>query len=373
MNFCKIFLSMAVSLSITPVMKGEIVVTDSQSGEPLPMASIFDCKGHVVALTDEQGIVPGNIPTLSYPITVRYIGFENADIKFPVDTTVALREIDYELPELNVGIARRNLIRMEGYQRTFVEMTAGQDTVIALVESLVDFMLPRNKKAKFGGWTEPRILDSKVYAHVCRGGVTRDSIVSSKAFVFVTEGAFQSIDELVPPQELVEKGYKRKTVQGKYSPKETWQLSNDYFIVNVDALADYKDHIYSPSALKLLGFTTDMLKMNEIYRLSNNGTGTVNPEDIEMISFNGEMKTRGKMYRRLFKTKENFDIKVYSELYFYDREFLTDEEAKASKKNPPSRSVVSFTIPSGIPVLPADMASLKETITAKMADGKQKQ
>ena len=50
------------------------VVVDSQTGEALAKASVFDRKGNLIGVCSDMGELPVVVPS-AYPITVRCIGY----------------------------------------------------------------------------------------------------------------------------------------------------------------------------------------------------------------------------------------------------------------------------------------------------------
>ena len=79
------------------------VVVDSVARTPLSSASVFDRQGNTIGISDVRGRLP-SISSGSYPITIRYLGFQEKVVPFAGADTIFLQENMPELPEMNTQL-----------------------------------------------------------------------------------------------------------------------------------------------------------------------------------------------------------------------------------------------------------------------------
>lgn len=342
-------------------------IIDSKSHTVPSMASVFDKNGKLVGMTDNNGNTP-QLSISNYPLTVRYIGFAPITIQKPTDEVLTLDEIKYELPELTVGGETRKILHLVGYMREYSTQTTSKDTVALYADLIVDFMTPMSKRnsssnnesskkkeswEKFKGWLNPRILGEMRYYHFTND-VGLDS-VSSKSDSMLPFSNFISIfNRMSVPTSFQKEGVTTDTVKGERYISSTWRKIGNNIVADFDALSSCKDHKYTPNALKLFELTTDFTKLNYSYLFSDVVKGYVFTEDISRMSCNMEMTGRGKLFKLALKAKEPLKMNYYCELFVTEKEYLTEEEAKDLKKNPPKVSAAYIKVPEGIePISPA--------------------
>ena len=356
-----IFTTVSLILSSLFAINAQTVVMDKETNTPLPKASIFDNTGRFIAITTDEGMIPDEISSLSYPLVIRYLGYENAIVSSPEEEAVFLIENDYELPELTVDDTSRTMLHLTGYVRYYGTGTTDQDTVMSFSESIVDFMLPRQKKTKFKGWKDARVLASRNYHQ--RISNTVDTIAYSEQPSGPSGGSYFIDDEFEIPQEIKSGKSNRVIINGKYSPERTWVELGDTYFLEIDDLADSKNHKESPNALKLLGATVDFNKVERRYKFEKNQEKIITPEDLKEMSYAFEMLIRGKLFRKMIKSKDPINLNAYAELYIIDREYITEEEAKDLKKNPPQIKASSIKAPANAPQLHPELVKIKERVT----------
>lgn len=140
------------------------VVVDSDTGEPLAGASVFDSRGVMLGVSSADGKVPFASRD-AYPLTIRYMGFKELTVDNPLDSIVRMKENFYRLPEVVVNAADRQVLHLLAYVREYSTLTTYTDTVTLYRDKWVDFMIPRKNKGKFTGWKLPRILSVNSYYH----------------------------------------------------------------------------------------------------------------------------------------------------------------------------------------------------------------
>ena len=73
-----------------------VVIADSTTHIPLPNASIYDKYGVAISMSNNKGALP-KLSKNSYPITVRYLGFQEKTVKSECTDTIFLSENVSEL------------------------------------------------------------------------------------------------------------------------------------------------------------------------------------------------------------------------------------------------------------------------------------
>lgn len=354
------------SLLIIPsICMGEVIITDGESNTPLAKASIFDKNGVFIAVADEKGKVPQSVSEKSYPINVRYVGYTPVEVQNPNAGIVKMKESTYTLPEITVDDVSRNHLYIKAYERTYENEVDPNDTLLYFTERIVDFVLPLSKAAKNKGWKKGRVLSEREYAHVKqqRKDKSRDSIryrenKNNNSF------GYQMNTDFIIPEALIHGDSTKVVIPGKYYPKEIWTKVGDNYVLLKDNLADQKDHINSPALLKMLGGTVDITRDEYIYNFSPDSKGKIKPDMINEASYFLDLYLKGKIWKMASQQKEDLPLQCYGELYVIDRAYLTADEVKELKKNPPVVDT-SFEAPEGIPAPPTKLLKLKEAVKEK--------
>lgn len=354
------------SLLIIPsICMGEVIITDGESNTPLAKASIFDKNGVFIAVADEKGKVPQSVSEKSYPINVRYVGYTPVEVQNPNAGIVKMQESTYTLPEITVDDVSRNHLYIKAYERTYENEVDPNDTLLYFTERIVDFVLPLSKAAKNKGWKKGRVLSEREYAHVKqqRKDKSRDSIryrenKNNNSF------GYQMNTDFIIPEALIHGDSTKVVIPGKYYPKEIWTKVGDNYVLLKDNLADQKDHINSPALLKMLGGTVDITRDEYVYNFSPDSKGKIKPDMINEASYFLDLYLKGKIWKMASQQKEDLPLQCYGELYVIDRAYLTADEVKELKKNPPVVDT-SFEAPEGIPAPPTKLLKLKEAVKEK--------
>lgn len=72
-------LSLLFSIISMELWASEVIVVDSATNVALPNASIYNKDGTPVGLSNSKGVIP-KIARSRYPITVRYLGFNDKSV-----------------------------------------------------------------------------------------------------------------------------------------------------------------------------------------------------------------------------------------------------------------------------------------------------
>lgn len=339
-------------------MKAEVQITDAQTGQPLAKASIFDKKGKFIAVTDEEGKIPANVSQISYPLNVRYVGYLPTNVTSPEDGVVGLEETFYNLPEVTVDADSHNLLLLTAYVRNYITRVTEKDTVVSFEEQIIDFMFPVTKNAKVKGWDKARVLAKRSYDHAKNS--KRDS-------VRYTEGnkgssySYNLTDKFILPEAMAAGNSIKEIVPGKYSDKEIWRKRGNTYFLEIDDLADYKNHVNRPTIAKILGLTMEMDQSEWNYKFKDNKKSQFSPEDVMEASIIWHLNMSGKGIKYAYDAKSPIDFYGYGEMFVIDRAYLTAEDAKDIKKNPPVIDM-RFKAPENIPLPPPQMIELKERV-----------
>lgn len=346
--------------------KAEVRIIDKETQQPLAKASVFDKNGKFIAVTHDNGAVPSNVSNSSYPLNIRYVGYIPKDVASPDDGEINLEETSYDLPEVTVDSESHNHMVITAYVRNYITRTTEKDTVVSFEEQIIDFMFPVTKKAKVKGWKNARVLAQRTYDWGKN---------SKRDTVRYTEGnkgssySYDLDDKFILPEAMAAGNAIKEIIPGKYSDKETWLKRGDTYFLEIDGLADYKDHINKPAMAKLMGLTMykDLEEAN--YKFHENGKNQFSPEDVLEASVNYHINMSGKGIKYAYDTKDPIDLYGYGEMFVIDRAYLTAEDAKELKKNPPVINM-NFKAPENIPLPPPQMVKIKERVLKENPDAK---
>lgn len=339
-----------------------VTLTDAESGQPLAKASIFDKNGVFIAISEEDGQIPINIPSSSYPLNVRYIGYEPVTISNHDMGTITMVESTYSLPEVVVDIASRNILYLQVYVREYTTLENAKDTLAIFKEQIVDYAIPVGK-AKFKGWKKPRVLAQKEYEYV-KIDKKKNSI---DTLLYSDGGKFRSTNFNIAqnfkmPQNIISGESTEHIKQGKYYPEERWTVIKDGYIYETDGLANSKDHYFQPGFLKLFGMTVAQTLDENKYKFEKGSKPGANVENLIEASQNFDMIIKGKLFKKATEQNEDTKMAFFSEMFVIDRVYLTAEEAKELKKDAPVVDLAHFKIPDGIPAPPEEVAKLKAAV-----------
>lgn len=308
---------------------------DASTNAPLPLASITDCSGNVVGMTDKSGVIP-ELQKDRYPITFNYMGYASLQILKPAEDDMKMVPQEYELPEIVIIPGSRPLLHLTGYMREITSVLSSSDSVTLFKESVVDFLVPV-EKTKVKGWNKARELASKTYVRMSNSSGL-DSVSTNHEYEFMLWGNRKG---LIPsaakiPDKIKGTDVACDTIMGKYYPKIIWLKNGDVTRWYGDALANEKNHITTPWALKIFGLTTDVTEISENYVFDTPDGGFIRPTDLRQVSVTIDMLAKGKLFKKTFDSSSPVNVRTYMELYLTDREFLSVEEGKSLKNEIPS-------------------------------------
>lgn len=306
-------------------------LVDAETKAPLPLASITDRSGNVVGMTDKSGAIP-ELQKDRYPITFNYMGYASSQILNPAEEDVKMIPQEYELPEIVISPGARPLLHLTGYMREVTSVLSSSDSVTIFKESVVDFLVPV-EKTKVKGWNKARELASRTYVRMSDSSGL-DSVSTGHEYEFMLWGNRKT---LIPSATKIPAAIKGTdvacdTVMGKYYPKIIWWKNGDVTRRYGDALANEKNHITSPWALKLFGLTTDVTEISENYVFDTPDGDLIRPVDLRQASVTIDMLAKGKLFKKTFDSSSSVNVRTYMELYLTDREFLSEDDGKSLRK-----------------------------------------
>lgn len=338
--------------------RAEVIITDAEDGTVLSKASIFDKNGYFIGVTNDDGSVPAEIDAGLYPLNIRYVGYEPIEVATPDLGVVKLVETTYDLPEVTIDAESHNLFLLTAYVRSYITQVTDKDTIVSFDEQIIDFMFPVTKKAKFKGWKKARLLGQRAYKQGKNN--KRDTVVYGEG----TKGgsySFKLSEKFVLPDAMAAGNSIMEIVPGKHSDKEIWKKIGDTYHLELDDVADYENHIFKPAIAKMLGMSMELLESDWQFKFKSNDKNNFTPEDVLEASVRWHLKFTGKVAKWAYETKNPIDFYGYGEMFVIDRAYLTAEDAKELKKNPPVIDL-GFKAPENIPLPPPQMVELKERV-----------
>lgn len=338
----------------------DVIVVDSATHIPLPNASIYDKDGTPVGLSNRNGAVP-KIPHSLYPITVRYLGFNDKTVMFGDKDTILLSEKVSELPEVVVKSDRQRLLHILAYVREYSTLATYTDTIFLFREKMVDYMLPAHNKIKFKGWSYPRVLTSKSYYRFTNNNGL-DSVSDASQHHFSWSDWIGMPPEVSMPLRIRNCQISADTLCGKYSPTEIWHRSNEQIRVDVDVLADTVSRRWVPGLTSFFQRGLDYEKFKLTFNYDNVMGDTISRLDLARFSFSIESKGRGREMFRFNKINEPFFVSTDAEVYILDKEYITVRDAKEWDKRDIDVDKIGIYEPLDAPPLSLSTSNLIERV-----------
>lgn len=356
----KVLLSILLCLSFV-YLHAEVKIVDKENGQSLPKASIFDKNGIFIGVADDNGVIPTTISKGSYPLNIRYVGYQPQYVESPDAGIIGLKESTYELPEIVVDDVSRNILYLQVYVREYHTLDNTKDTIAIYKEQLTDYAIPIGK-AKFKGWKKPRLLAEERYEYrkIDKKKSSVDTLVHGEKDKKSFTTNFDITQKFKLPESLVSGEESEFIKQGKYAVEEKWTATDGYYTFDNDGLANNKDHIHSMNFLGIIGGSQTMDDSH--YKFEKGTKSGVGPENLVEASHNWDMSLRGKIMDKASEQKEDTKTSFYSEMFVIDRSYLTAEEAKELKNDPPVISLKNFKVPAAIPAPPAEVEKLKGSV-----------
>lgn len=357
----KLFLTMLLMVGALE-LKAETKITDAETGMPLPKASVFDKNGVFIAMTDENGIVPENISSYSYPLNIRYVGYVPLTLMSPDLGTVTMEESTYTLPEIVIDDVSRNILYLQAFVREYGTLDNSKDTVAKYKEQIVDYAIPVGK-AKFKGWKKPRVLAQQEYEllKIDKKKTSIDTLMYSEGGKLRSTN-FDIAQKFKMPESILSGDSTEYVKEGKYSREERWSVVGDSYIYETDGLADNKDHYFQPGFLKLFGMSAAQTIDEHKYKFEKGAKPGASVENLVEASENFDIILKGKLFKKATEQNEDTNMQFFSEMFIIDRAYISADEAKELKKDAPVINMDKFKVPDGIPAPPEEVVRLKAAV-----------
>lgn len=302
------------------------VIADYITRTPLPNASVLDKNGKIIGVTNIKGKLP-KIKSGSYPLTVKYLGFEDAGIPYADIDTVFMQEDISELPEVLIETKNRKLLHILAFVREYSILSSYTDSVFLFREKMVDFILNPDPKSKFKGWSNPRTLTSKSYYRFTNAQGL-DSVSDECNYHFSWSDWIGIAPTTALPSVLTHKEFGTDTIMGKYSPAEIWIKNKDDVKVAVNVLADQSKREWVPNLAGFFKKGLDFEQFRINYSYGNVLGDSISPLNLSGYSFDIESNGRGHNMFRFNKRNQPFFVNTSANVYILDKEYITFKEAK---------------------------------------------
>lgn len=352
-----ILTALLVSVVTAEAKTYNVIVADSATHVPLPNASVFDRNGASVGLSDKKGRLPEIAPG-RFPITVRYLGFNDRTVAYGAGDTIFLGENVAELPEVVIESRKNNILHILAYVREYSTMATVTDTVFLFREKMVDYMLPADRKVKFRGWSSPRVLTSRSYYRFtdCHG-LDSVSDVSNNHFSW-TDWIGMPPEISLPPR-IRDAGHPATdTLRGRYSVTETWARDNGEIRIDVDVLADSASRRWVPALAGFFRKNLDYENFKVSFTYGDTDKTTVSPLDLDSYSFSIASAGRGHEMFRFNRYDQQVYVSSDADIYILDKEYITQKEAKRWDKRDFDKDALGIYEPMDAPPLSQDIENL---------------
>lgn len=353
-------LSLLFSIISMELWASEVIVVDSATNVALPNASIYDKDGTPVGLSNSKGVIP-KIARSRYPITVRYLGFNDKSVMYGSNDTVFLSESVSELPEMIVESSRHRVLHILAYVREYSTLSTYTDTIFLFREKMVDYMLPSDNKVKFDGWSSPRVLTCKSYYRFTNNNGL-DSVSDTSQHHFTWSDWIAIPPEVSMPMRIKSSRISADTLFGKYNPTEIWRRNNDRIRIDIDVLADTISRKWVPKLAYFFRRGLDYNKFKVSFNYDNIEGNSLSGFDLDGYSFSIESKGRGREMFRFNKINEPFFVSTNAEVYILDKEHITVKEAKKWEKRDFDVDEIGIYEPMDAPQLSPAILDLVERV-----------
>lgn len=350
------FVTLLLAASNAEGLTRHPIVADSLTHEPLANASVFGHNGVFIGTSGLNGSITCAAPS-DYPITVRYMGYRERTVEASTADTVFMQESMTELPEVTVSSRRKRMLHVLAYVREYSTLSTYTDTVAMFREKMVDFMLPDDRRSRYRGWRNPRVLNAKSYYRFSNSSGL-DSVSDRCNHHFTWADWVGILPPVRVPAALVDSGSATYTSRGKYSQSESWVKSSGKIAVDIDILADTANRRWAPDFHYFFktGVEFELFKLRLNY--ANASDSLISPIDLTGYSFNIESRGRARGMFLFNRPDEPFFVTTYSEVYVLDKEFIPISEAKRWERNKPAGSEIGIYESPDAPRLHPDILRL---------------
>lgn len=313
--------------------------------------------GIIIGMTNSDGVI--TVEDGEFPVTVSCMGYETGSISSD-NHKVSLKPSAFRLKEVEVSPIDRPVKRVICFIREFSSGVVDGDTLQLYTESMAEVFLVDGKvKGYKKADASPKDKSTRQYARSVKEGVEKvfqpgkdqESKEILMALSAVSLMGRKMPDGIVKVPEKIKNGATADTVAGKYGPKIIRTRKNGLFTHHFDPLSEYIGHTWCPPLLKVLGATADLNIALVTLTYADNGADSFGINDMIGYSANFGLLARGKIFQKLFHTKNPVEMNHYIEIYPLDITYCTVGEYKELRKD---KSELYFRYPEGLkPLSPA--------------------
>ncbi len=275
--------------------------------------------------------------------------------------TVGAKERYRQLPEVVVETRKHNVLHLLAYVREYSTLTTYSDTIFMFREKMVDFMLPQDRKSKFKGWKNPRMLKcSSYYRFTDNEGLDSVSDICNHHFSWSDWVGVPNTCGI--PKRLLDKSSICDTVQGKYNAAEIWTKKDDKVSVWVNVLTDTLERRWVPQMDHFFKQGIDFDKFKIRFDYDNVLGHYLMPSDLSGYTYLIESNGRGRVMFRFNKPDQPYYVTTNAEVYLLDREYITTKEARRWEDHKFDKDEIEIVQPPWAPAIPFEVQNLMARI-----------
>ena len=351
-------------------MSAQQRVIDAVDSVAVVAATVFSDAGKLIGLTNEQGELP-MAKNSDFPLTIRCIGYEAAEVATPQMATIFLTPQCFELGEAIITPAEPEVLQLtcyaRSYQKVFTDTCRLEDTY---AEHMVNIFVPvatgkRAKKAKKAADGRPRIIAERTWT--IRNVNGRDTLIKNEPNepILITLGRLSQETDTIP-QRLLKSTEEQAThsVKGKTGPKTVYSKTDDNLTVAHYHLAETKKGVISlPKAITfILGFDIDITQFYNTRSYNMNSTQAPTIKDLVSFATAIDATISGRLIRIAYDHKE-VKMSLHTEFYVVKTEYISAEAAKDRANL--RLAAPKFEIPASAPKLDAATLELIRKVDGK--------
>ena len=345
-------LFVVAALAVTA--KERITLISAYDNNPVPGATVIASNGLILGISDDLGRIEIN-GEKDLPLTIQSLGYESESV--PAFTeTVTLTPALYPLGEVEISDVARPIRKVTCLVREYSTGSTSTDTLQLYTEYM---MTAYFADGKVKGYKKSdgnlKIRNRKAYA-LMKNTSGLDSVFVPDKDDDITLLSRANMVSSVPNKTIsepdnIKNGAPIDTIQGEFYPLAVMKKNKNIYTIEVDQLANFKDHKNTPPLSKLLGVTMDLEIHNRSRAYRSNDEGKYNLDDFIFNTVTTQILGRGKLIKKFFRSKEPVRMYSYQELYPVEKKYMTVEEYKADRSD---KSDEPFVYPTGIkPLSPA--------------------
>lgn len=365
--------------------KAQIKVVDSTNDNIVILAQIQDNKGVLLGFTNKDGLIPENISVKSgYSILhMAYDAHRITDQEIATGTIAMVPKV-YDVNEVVVKSNSMDYVRLRGYFRKYETIDLMDTITTEFTDGIIEYVMKAN--SEFSMSNSGRVLAARMYKVNNYG----DSILGGSYWIN-EKGKESKVNRMVPKMDswLLINSERMKgldfsldadTIYGKYWPKAYFAKTGKIINVGTDELANKEEHSIHFPLLTLLGIDLKFYDMNENQFYHLRDSGTYKYSNLMGSSSSATGVIGGKMIRNRLKKrypdlkKGDFPakIKVYSEVFFTDVEYMSKQDAKKLRKEKGFDDSVEIETPDFVPELSEATKKLISTALEKQKEADEK-